>query len=466
MSSTEITEPTTSERNAAPPTSAGREGFWAQWQAYLFTEVDGASLAVFRVVFSGLIAWEVVRYFANHRIQRYYMEPQFFFSYVDFIKPWGGQGMIWHFIVLGVCAALCAVGLFYRVAAAICGAALTYVFLLDKTEYLNHLYLCSLLGLLLAFIPAHRVGSLDRLWALRRAERSGTAPPGEGVPRWALLLLRLQVALVYFFGGIAKINGDWLAGRPLDMWLPARAHMPIIGPILAQPGIPLAVAHAGLLIDLSVPFLLFSRRGLPWGIAIATLFHLANAIIFKIGIFPFVMIGALALFPDPSWPRRLLRQPPAVLHEGPRVPRSVPRRLILVALHGYLLLQFVMPLRHWRHPGDVAWNELGHRFSWRMKLRNKKVKKLQIYMVDPETGAREKVDPKALLTQRQVREMGTKPDMLVDFAHLIADRQQAAVGVRPIVRAKVQVSLNGHPPASLVDPKEDLASVPRGFVRP
>ncbi|EYF07088.1 Vitamin K-dependent gamma-carboxylase [Chondromyces apiculatus DSM 436] len=444
----------------------GSPGGWKGWERHLFAEVDGASLALFRVAFGVLLAWEVVRYFANHRIQRYYIEPQIFFSYVDVIKPWHGQGMIWHFAALGVCALCGAAGLFYRVTAPLCCVGITYVFLLDKAEYLNHLYLCCLLSLLLAIAPAHRVFSLDRLRAVRRAARAGTEVPGEGVPRWALWILRFQVAVVYLFGAIAKLNADWLHGRPLDLWLPARAHLPLIGPLLALPTTALAVAYAGLLIDLAAPFLLLSRRGRPWGIGFLIAFHVANALIFSIGIFPWVMIAALALFPDPGWPRRLLgRRAVALREDAAGMPRRAVRALGMAALHGYVLVQILVPMRHWLYPGDVAWTESGHRFSWRMKLRNKKAEKLQIHLRDPVTGTREKVDPHAWLTTRQVKEMRTNPDLLTDFAHVLADRHEASRGVRPVVTARVMVSLNGHPARLLLDPETDLASEPRGVRR-
>ena len=61
-------------------------------------------------------------------------------------------------------------------------AAFTYDFPLDKTHYLNHLYLVCLVSLLLSFIPANRVFSLARL-------RLRSAAPGT-VPRWSLLILQ------------------------------------------------------------------------------------------------------------------------------------------------------------------------------------------------------------------------------------------------------------------------------------
>ena len=361
--------------------------------------------------------------------------------------------MYWHFAAVFVLALLCAAGLFYRVSAALLCAALTYVFLLDKAQYLNHLYLLCLLGLLLAVAPAHRALSLDLLRA-RRASPAGAPPsmPTETVPRFHLFALKAQVAIVYFYGGVAKLNGDWLRGQPLTMWLAEHADAPVVGPLLASPATGLALSYAGLLIDLSMGFLLFSRRTFPLGAAIAVAFNLSNAFLFKIGIFPYAMIASLALFADPSWPRRRLpflfgradRAGGGVLVPGP-APAPSPaaswrRALPLAVLHAYLLLHLVVPLRHWLYPGDVAWNEAGHRFSWRMKLRDKNVSELDIGVMDPRTGVRESLDLEEWLTDRQLGEMSTRPDMIVDFAHHVADRWQQAFGVRPVVTAKVVAS--------------------------
>lgn len=449
----------------------GKSG--ARWRSYLLAEVDGASLALFRIAFGALMLWEVVRYFALDRIHRYYIEPKLFFGHLPFIAPWGGSGMVYHFLLLGALAILIAAGLFYRVAAPLFCAAFTYVFLLDKTHYLNHLYLVCLVSLLLAFIPANRVWSLDRL-------RSRSAAP-ETVPRWSLLILRAQIVMVYFYGGLAKLNGDWLRGQPLGMWLADRTDMPVIGPLLGLPAAGLVLSYAGLLIDLSAGFLLAFRRTFAIGATICVLFNLLNAILFSIGIFPHFMVLSLVLFVDPAWPRREWRrirkieepsapEKPEEVEEpsaaAPATSWSGRRRAAtyagLVLLHGYLLVQVLLPLRHWLYPGDVAWTEAGHRFSWRMKLRDKDVADVGFYMVDPATGTRERVDLEASLTARQIDEMGAHPDMILAFARFVADRHLARTGAVPIVTAEVSVSLNGRPYRYQVDPRADLAAASAG----
>ena len=57
------------------------------------------------------------------------------------------------------------------------------------------------------------------------------------VPIWVVWLLRFQVGMVYFFSGLAKVNGDWLLrGEPLATWLPARADLPSARAPVHHPG--------------------------------------------------------------------------------------------------------------------------------------------------------------------------------------------------------------------------------------
>jgi hypothetical protein len=123
-----------------------------------------------------------------------------------------------------------------------------------------------------------------------------------------------------------------------------------------------------------------------------------------------------------------------------------------------MIVQIAVPLRHWLYPGDVNWNEEGHRFSWRMKLRDKEVDELAMHVIDPRTGMREPIDLTDWLTEPQIGEAVTRPDMLIELARVVADRWHAQGGVRPMVTAKVSVSLNGGPYRDLIDPTLDLAA--------
>ena len=62
-------------------------------------------------------------------------------------------------------------------------------------------------------------------------------------------------------------------------------------------------SYGGLLLDLlAVPLLLWRRTRLLTFVALI-LFHINNAYMFSIGIFPWLMIAATTIYFDPAWPK-------------------------------------------------------------------------------------------------------------------------------------------------------------------
>ncbi|MGH2532086.1 MAG: HTTM domain-containing protein [Thermomicrobiales bacterium] len=436
----------------------------------LFAPVDIASIVAFRIVFGLIMLWEVYRYVAHGWIAQYYINPPYNFPYVGFewVKPWPGYGMYFHFFALGVLALCIALGLWYRVATALFFLGFTYVFLLEKAHYLNHFYFVSLLSFVMIFVPAHRALSFDA--ADHPERRSATAPA------WALWLLRAQLAIVYVFGGIAKLNGDWLRGEPMRSWLANRTDFPLIGRWFTEEWMVYAFCYGGLLLDLLVVPLLLWRRTRPFAFAAAVLFHLTNAELFSIGIFPWLALAATLLFFPPDYPRRLLGRLSAFAPRlplqltpshgvasrsaGDITPRLRPVQRVTIALLALFLgLQVLIPLRHHLYPGDVAWTEQGHRFSWRMMLRGKSGD-VRFFATNPVTGASWEIEPRDYLTARQIRKMATQPDMILQFSHEIAEQLRAAGHDAIEIRAQAIVSLNGRAPQPMIDPTVNLAAEP------
>src|SRR5215203_3167996 len=292
------TVPTHEVQIAAPLSlsSGAKANFLRRLCAALFNPVDISFLVFFRILFGGVMLWEVYRYFTYDWITRYYVEPSVTFTYYGFscVKPWPGPGMYIHFFVLGLAAAFVMVGFLYRIVTPVFFLAFTYSFLLDQTRYLNHLYLVCLISFLMCFLPAERAFSVDAL--LRRKIRS------EVVPAWTLWLLRAQVGIPYFYGGIAKLNSDWIrGGEPMRTWLRP------LGPTFAADWLVYGFVIGGLMLDLLVVPLLLWRRTRPFAFAAAVLFNLMNAVIFDIGIFPWLMLGALLIFFSPDLVRRFAR---------------------------------------------------------------------------------------------------------------------------------------------------------------
>ncbi len=417
----------------------------------LLKPIDAASLGAFRILFGAIMLWEAYRYYHYDRIFRYYIQPQFWFPYefFPFLSPLPGHGMYDVFLVMALSATGIMLGLFYRISAILFFITYTYVFLLDKAQYNNHYYLVCLVAFLLIFVDAHRWASLDQKW--RPHAQAGV------IPYWQLFILRSQLFLVYFFGGIAKINADWLVGEPIRSWLRARSHYPLVGQTFFTSEIGVAFfAYGGLFFDLTIGFLLLWRRTRLVAFLFILFFNLTNKWLFNIGIFPYMMIACTILFVEPDFPRRILRRASFSVPETLPSPAKFYRPLVFGFVTLYLVVQILLPFRHWLYRGEVSWTEQGHRFSWHMKLRSKSGK-LTITVTDPQTGESWQDDPSGKLSTRQLKRMETHPDMILYYVQRLKKELEQEGISNPIIKVDALVSLNGRPSQQLINSEVNLA---------
>jgi vitamin K-dependent gamma-carboxylase len=472
----------------------------------LHEPVDAASLGVFRLTFGWLVIYEVARTVLMGRVSAYFIEPEFHLTYLGFewVRPLSAEGMYDYFGVFALAGFLVLLGLFYRAAAVVVFLCACYYFLLDAALYLNHMYLFCLVAFLMCFVGANRWAALDRQIFRWDAK----------VPFWQIFLLRAQMFLVYFYAGIAKINSDWLQGEPVRAWLHNRAGTPLIGPLLPHEPTVYLIAWGGLAFDLSIGFLLCWRRTRLFALPGVFFFHVTNKLLFNIGIFPEFALALTLLFLEPDWPRKVLAlfsrlkerlvalaPLPAADHgndedwdddedegeygfeygfedededeveqeqEAPAraaAPPSPPGRQAwgpaFVAV--WLAVQLLLPLRHWLYPGDVAWTEEGHRYSWRMKLRDK-AGRMEVTVRDPDTGREWKPDPEEHLTPWQINDATTRPDLTQQFARYIRDHYREREGLaRAEVYVRAVCTVNRSQEADLIDPTVNLAEEPRNL---
>ena len=430
---------------------------------HLAQPVDAASSAAFRVLFGSVMLLSVLRFAAKGWVTEFYVAPAFHFAWPGFewLKPWPAFFMYVHVALLAVAAGGVLLGFKYRLSAVVFFVAFTCLELFDQSYYLNHYYLVSLVALLCCVMPLHRVASLDA--SQRRRAGGAMLPPT--VPRWVPWLLRGQLLLVYFYAGVAKLDGDWLVrAEPMSTWLQVHAASPL-GPLLVTPGVAHILCWAGALFDLSIGALLLSprSRGVAYGAVVG--FHLATGLLFPIGIFPLLMVALTPIFFGFDWPRRVVRRlrgAPAGLDAGQVSPPSVPGSRPLAAqtsllLLAYMTIQLVLPLRHWLYPGEVNWTEQGFRFAWRVMLIEK-TGHVELRVEEGDRGRTWLVSPRRELTPLQYAMMSTQPDMIAQYARHTA-RRFAADG-HPNVRvfADAWASLNGRPAQRLIDPGVDLAA--------
>jgi vitamin K-dependent gamma-carboxylase len=261
--------------------------------------VNAASAAIVRIAFGAFMVLDMGLYLPL-LVTKYYVDTTFTFPY----DPWnlvqplpGAFSMHLVYLVTAVFGAMIALGWHYRAACAGFFVLQLYVFLIDSTNFQNHEYLITLLGFAFIFLPLHRQWSLD---ARRRPEVAGLT-----VPAWVVWFLRFQFGLVYFFGGVAKLNADWLAGEPLRMWLHNRTHVELVGRFFTNEGVVWFANYGSLVLDLTVVGFLLHRRTRVPAFVIATIFHLINARLFGLFVFPWLMIAATTIFFDPEWPLKV-----------------------------------------------------------------------------------------------------------------------------------------------------------------
>ncbi|MCA1762982.1 MAG: HTTM domain-containing protein [Cryomorphaceae bacterium] len=420
---------------------------------YMRSHEGISPLVVFRIVFGLMMCGAVVRFWANGWIATQYIQPDFFFSYQFFswVKPLGDPGTYILFAICGIAAFFIAIGLFYRFSAAVFFLSFTYIELMDKTNYLNHYYFVTLVAFLMIFIPAHRSFSLDVKWR--------NMAPLKHVPRIFRHLLIFQLGVVYFYAGLAKLNSDWLfLAQPMDIWLKAFGHWPLIGDLMDNRITAYAFSWAGAIYDLSIPFLLYFSRTRPPAYIAVIVFHVATAVLFPIGMFPFVMIGATLVFFPPKFHDRILaRFGRKTASISPIARINLPKR-ILVFVGIYAILQLAIPFRHILQPGELFWHEQGYRFSWRVMLMEKAGAAFFYVQQNPQSRPME-IRNADYLTPNQEKMMATQPDMLIEYAHLLKRKFEEKGLQNPKITAKVFVTLNGRPSRPFIDPNADLAAL-------
>jgi vitamin K-dependent gamma-carboxylase len=433
--------------------------------------VSAASVAMLRLGLGLVLAWSMFRYLSRGWVSTQLAGPEFHVHYPGFswVAPAPAPWMHLVLVAVGVAGVALALGWHQRASAAVALIGFVWIELIDAATYLNHYELVTLLLAWAVVLPMNRAWSLDR-----RAGRVG-APPT--VDRWVVWTLRAQLAAVYVFAGLAKLTPDWLLhGEPLGTWLAARSDLEIVGPLLTHPSAGIVASWGGALFDLTIVGFLCWRRSRPFAYAAVVVFHLVTWRLFPaIGVFPLAMILLTPIFFDPAWPlltkprvKRLLQRPEHAREEGRAEDASQQRRMspwVVGALVAVALLQVVVPLRHLAEGGDVRWDEVGYRWSWRVMLTERSgVATFDV--VDPVSGEHQRVSPAEALAPHQARYLSSRPEALRQFAHWLADQREDLTGVRPAVHATAWVSVNGSRRALIVDPTVDLAAQPFTTGRP
>ena len=430
---------------------------------YFKKYTDAQPLSVFRIFFGLMMFISIIRFWSKGWIKTLYLEPKFHFSYYgfDWIKPLGEFTYI-LFIICGLSALFVSIGYKYRFSIITFFLSFTYIELMDKTTYLNHYYFISILSFLMIFLPADKFFSVDNLKRKNYFAK---------IPKWTIDCIKVLISIVYIYAGLAKINSDWLLkAMPLKIWLPSKYDIPIIGDyLLQQEWVHYLMSWSGMIYDLSIPFLLLYKKTRVFAFILVIIFHLFTAVLFPIGMFPYIMIVASLIFFDSKFHNKIIHLIKLTL--SPLKKYNIEKvekfkyfnsKLITSIVMIFLIIQIIFPFRFVLYPGNLFWNEEGYRFSWRVMLMEK-MGYTTFKIVDGVSNKYFYVDNKDFLTPFQEKQMSFQPDFIIEYAHFLGNHFTLQGHKNIEVYADSFVALNGRRSKRFIDPNINLMKEKRSL---
>ena len=436
------------------------------FQQYVKKNTEAVPLAVFRALFGIVMFVSIIRFWSYGWIDKLYIKPSFFFSYYGFEwVPRLGEYTYLLFVICGLSALCMALGYKYRIAVAVFFLSFTHIELLDKTTYLNHYYFISILSFLLFFLPANVYFSIDALKNKRIRYQY--------VPKWTVDVLKLLLAIVYLYAGLAKLNSDWLfKAMPLKIWLPSKFNIPIIGDLLSHEWVHYAFSWSGAVYDLTIPFLLLYRKTRAFAFFLVVVFHLLTRILFpSIGMFPYIMIISTFIFFDAGFHHKIIafftkiiKTNKAIFDNGLylKYDFNIVNKIKYTTVIIFFVIQLLLPLRYLLYTEKLFWTEEGYRFSWRVMLMEK-AGYAQFKIVNGKTEKWFYVNNTDFLTSFQEKQMATQPDFILEYAHYLRDHFAGQGHKNVEVYVESYVTLNGRLSTAFINPKVDLVKQKESF---
>ncbi|MFT4665370.1 MAG: vitamin K-dependent gamma-carboxylase [Polaribacter sp.] len=435
-----------------------------------FKPTNATTLSLFRILFGALMLYQLIYYFRLDYTFQFMAGPEFLFSYPYssfFVTLPEGVLKGIHFGLI-LSTVMIIFGWFYRAAMIFFFLGITYFSFIDKTLYNNHLYLLSLISLVMIFMEA------DAKYSVQSKNK-------DTVPIWNVWLLQFLLVLVYSYGALAKLSPDWLNGNiPAVMIEEGNVGMLSFLPenVLLE-----LLTYGGLVYDLLIGFILLWKPTRWIGLALVILFNMTNASLLfdDIGVFPYFMICATILFFDPQAVDNLInRLMPVKRSETKKAKKKQAKKAeqkiersaaipgtsakyqkvtgICIAL--FVVFQLVWPFRSHLFTNNPEWTGHGSRFAWRMKMQSKKVTSFKMVVTDGPNGTPTEINHRSFLSVNQLKHLVDDPFLLVQFAKYLKQKAiREGMAKDPIVKATVMVVFNKRPAQLFIDPNVDLTKV-------
>lgn len=455
---------------------------WKRFVSFFTQPEDPANLGIFRILFGILMMVDIPQERGMANVHFRWEDPTLcYFPLFNWLKPLSVDWMYVVYLVMFLAALSITLGCCYRASCLLFILFYWYVFFLDKGAWNNHSYLYGLISIMLLLTDANRYWSIDGLF--QKAIRNTC------VPRWNYWIIKFQIFLVYFFAGLKKLDLDWMSGYSM-LGLSKKWVFDPFRFIMSDHFIDLYMVHvSGLILDLSLGFLLLLDKTRAIAVFFGSMFHLMNSQLFSIGMFPWTMLATMPFFFRSDWPRVLSRKMPGFLsfllplQDDPKVEKCFTettdrkqekelcvnksgfiRKNVLVFLASfYVLVQLFLPWSHFITQGYNGWTNGLYGYSWDMMVHSWSTQHIRIEVVDRATNDSHFILPGVWVGGKWRSRWSSKPDMVKQYATCLARKIKGYEDLNitePAIYVDVWRSMNQRFQQRMFDPRVDIVKAP------
>ena len=222
-----------------------------------------------------------------------------------------------------------------------------------------------------------------------------------------------------------------------------------------------------MLYDLLIPFFLIINRTRTFAFVLVILFHVMTAILFPIGMFPYIMILFATIFFSSNQFQKIFKAFESIKFLKTKEIwyqdyNSKFQKINILIISILLFVQILFPFRNLMYSGELFWNEEGYRFSWRVMLIEK-MGYTTFRVIDSQSDKRILVENSNFLTDFQIKQMSFQPDMILEYAHFLGDYYKKRGFIEPKVFVDSYVTLNGRESQRFIDNNVNLLEEKESF---
>jgi len=274
------------------------------WHAFFHAPLDARVAAIVRIAFAVVVLADLAVLYPDR--QRWFTDQGVLTAETSRLlaNPYGWSLLWWLpstpavidgvFAIAFASAVLLLVGLLPRANAACLFVLLYSLVMRNAIIFDSQDTVIRLLAFCLIWIPSAQCWSLEAVLKTRLSPHPDPLPKGEEVNGWGLRLIQIQIAMVFLSTALVKLSGkEWLDGTALyyvsrldDFF----GRFPVPAWLFDTPWTVALMTWAVILVELTVPILIWFRKTRRLCLVMALLFHLANEWTMHLFLFHWIML--------------------------------------------------------------------------------------------------------------------------------------------------------------------------------